>query len=112
MILDKSTTILGAVGGVVAIISGLFGAWWKIESTISTSVKASTEVVTKDIESSTLGIATELIEDLKLRLHVTQLDIHDLERQGKVVPERLLMHKELLQDRIKDMEKKWLTPEG
>lgn len=108
---DKTSTILGVIGGALAIIGALFGAWWKIESTISTSVKASTEVVTKDIELSTLNIATELLEDLKLRLHVIQLDIQSYQEQGKPVPERLRLQKELLQDRIKDMEKKWFTVE-
>lgn len=108
---DKTSTILSIIGGTFAIIGALFGAWWKIESTIDTSVKASTEVVTKDIETSTLGIASELLEDLKLRLHVIQLDINSYRDQGKPVPERLLLQQQLLQDRIKDMEKKWFTVE-
>lgn len=94
-----------AAGAIAAILAG----WWKIESTIDTAVKASTSVITKDLETSTIGIVTEFMEDLKLRLHIIQMDIQTYKNEGRPVPERLLLSEQLLQDRIKDMERKWLT---
>ena len=102
---------IGQIGAAAGMIAAILGGWWKIESTIDTEVKASTAVITKDLESSTLAIATEFLNDLKLRLHMTQLEIRSLEEDDKPVPDRLRMSEQLLQDRIKDMEKKWFTPE-
>jgi hypothetical protein len=102
---------LTQIGAVAAVISAILGGWWKIESTIDTAVKSSTTVITKDLETSTIAIATEFMEDLKLRLHIVQMEIRSYQHDGKPVPERLQLSEQLLQDRIKDMEKKWFTPE-
>lgn len=104
---DKTSTILGVIGGGITIIAAIFGAWWKIESTIQTTVKMGTEVVTKDVQQSTVALVTELLNDVKLRLHGIQLEIKSYQEQGKPVPERLTMSEMLLQERIKDIEKKW-----
>lgn len=102
---------VGQISAAAAAIAAILGGWWKIESTIDTEVKASTAIIVKDIETNTVAIATEFLNDLKLRLHVTQLEIRSLEEDHKPVPERLRMSEELLKQRIIDMEKKWFTEE-
>jgi hypothetical protein len=99
---------VGLIGGAITIISGIIGGWIYVQGTIKDAVNTGVTVVTKEMQTSTVGIVSEILRDMRLRHQLLQMDIETLRAEGKPVPDRLVMHERMLAGQIKEVEEKWL----
>lgn len=99
---------VGIISGAITIVGGIIGGWIYVQATITDAVNTGVSVVTKDIQSSTVGIVSEILRDMRLRHELLKIEIESLKDEGKPVPERLIMHERMLAGQIKEVEEKWL----
>lgn len=110
MIIKDALKLAGGVVAVGAFVSTILTGWFKIESTIETTVAASTAVITKELHQRTLDLAITQRDDLRVRARMLERDIEDYRQDGRVPPERLSINLESLKDQIEELERKWFAP--
>jgi hypothetical protein len=99
---------ISIIGGSITILGGIIGGWIALQNTITGAVNTGVGVVTKDIQTSTVGIVSEILRDMRLRHQLLLIEIDSLKAEGRSVPDRLVMHERMLAGQIKEVEEKWL----
>jgi hypothetical protein len=102
------TKTAGVISTLAGLVVGAFSLWFFVENRITSAVKTGTSVVTKDVQASEINIIGVILQDMKLRLHLIDTEILSLKESGQKVPERMTMHRNMLDSQIEDIEKKWL----
>lgn len=104
-----SDKVINIGGFLLTILGAAFGTYFAIESKIEASAKVTTDLMVKEVQSSSIDVISVVLDDIKMQLHTLELEIVELEKQGKPVPDRLLFRSRMMKEMIREIELKWFA---
>lgn len=104
-----SEKVISIGGFLLTILGAAFGTYFAIEGKIENSAKVTTELMVKEVQSSSIDVISVVLDDIKMQLHTLELEIAELEKQGKPVPDRLAFRAKMMKERIREIELKWFA---